>query len=92
MRLKSDLSLRKVGTGYMIVNLSDPAVNVASVLSLNETAAEIWRQFQGRDFGRDDIVEWLCQHYEVEPLTAEADTDRLLESWTKGQVIVKNNE
>ncbi|MCC8114548.1 MAG: PqqD family protein [Bacteroidales bacterium] len=72
----------------MIVNLSDPTVNLANVLSLNETAAELWREFRDRDFQPSDLSAWLCAHYDVDAPTAQSDTNRLLDTWREAGILV----
>ncbi|MCD8385739.1 MAG: PqqD family protein [Bacteroidales bacterium] len=87
MRIKKDIKLRKIGGVYMIVNLSDPTVNLANVLSLNETAAELWREFRDRDFQPSDLASWLCAHYDVDAPTAQSDINRLLDTWREAGIF-----
>lgn len=87
MRLKSNLKVREIGNSYMIVDLSKDSINLAHVLSLNSTAAEIWNNFNGRDFTSKDIADWLCNQYDVQREDAIADTEKLLQVWKEGDII-----
>ena len=48
MKLNKDLVLREVGGEYMIVNPFSDTVDMTQVYSLNETAAWLWQQMEGK--------------------------------------------
>ena len=54
---------------------------MTDVISLNETAAALWEKFSGREFTEAEMVEWLCEEYEVEPSVAASDIHNLLARW-----------
>ena len=81
MKLNQSLRLRRIGSKWMIVRVVDGEVNMTDVISLNETAARLWEQFQGREFTEDEMVEWLCGEYEVGLPVAKADVRNLLDRW-----------
>lgn len=83
MRLKKDLTLRRIGSKYMIVDAGDEQVDISSVYTLNKTAAWIWTQVQGMDFEPEELAEKLVAHYEVSLEVALADVRALLETWRK---------
>lgn len=83
MRLKKDLTLRRIGSKYMIVDAGDEQVDISSVYTLNKTAAWIWTQVQGMDFEQEELAEKLVAHYEVSLEVALADVRALLETWRK---------
>lgn len=81
MQLKKNLRLRKVGSKYMIVDNSTEQVNMVDVYTMNETAAMLWQRFVEREFTPEEMVEVLCQEYEVTPEQALADVEALLGEW-----------
>lgn len=81
MRFDSGVKLRKVGTKYMIVKSCGDNVNMTDVITLNETAAVIWEHFLGQDFTVDDVVSYLTGIYEIDPVTARADSEALFGHW-----------
>lgn len=83
MRLKKDLTLRRIGSKYMIVDAGDEQVDISCVYTLNKTAAWIWTQVQGTDFEPEELAEKLVAHYEVSLEVALADVRTLLETWRK---------
>ena len=81
MKLNKDLVLREVGGEYMIVNPFSDTVDMTQVYSLNETAAWLWQQMEGKDFTVADMVAVLQEEYEVDEETATADLTELTQQW-----------
>ena len=81
MKLNKDLVLREVGAEYMIVNPFSDTVAMTQVYSLNETAAWLWQQMEGKEFTIVDMVAVLQEEYEVDEETATADLTELTQQW-----------
>ena len=81
MKLNNDLVLREVGGEYMIVNPFSDTVDMTQVYSLNETAAWLWQQMEGKEFTVADMVAVLQKEYEVDEETATADLTELTQQW-----------
>ena len=73
MKLNKDLVLREVGGEYMIVNPFSDTVDMTQVYSLNETAAWLWQQMEGKEFTVADMVAVMQEEYEVDEDPATAD-------------------
>ena len=71
MTLNKDLVLREVGGEYMIVNPFSDTVDMTKVYSLNETAAWLWQQMEGKEFTVADMVMVLQEEYEVDEETGQ---------------------
>ena len=52
MKLNNLLKLRQVGGEYMIINPYSEAADMTQVISLNETAAWLWKQVEERVYHR----------------------------------------
>lgn len=83
MRLKSGLTLRKIGSRYMIVDASTEVVNMTNVYTLNEVAAWLWNEAQKADFTGETLVSALCDEYDVDYETACGDVDKLIALWSE---------
>ncbi len=68
MRLKEGLTVRKVGDDYVIVAPEQGMVDLSKVYSLNETAAWLWDELDGKDFVVSDMVELVRNQYDVEDI------------------------
>ncbi len=83
MRVKRELVLRQIGNDYIIVEPEQDQVDLSKVYTLNETAAWLWHQLQGRDFTPEIMVKLLREEYEVSAELASRDVARLVEVFIK---------
>lgn len=81
MKLNPSLQLRRIGSKWMIVKAVDGEVNMTDVISLNETAAQLWERFLGWEFTEDEMAEWICGEYDVELSVVKNDVHNLLKRW-----------
>lgn len=87
MRLRGDLTLRKIGNEYMIVEPGKDMVDLSKVYSLNKTAAFLWNELQGRDFSEEDVAEILIEEYGLTPRTAYMDGTKMLQHFKSENLI-----
>jgi hypothetical protein len=78
---KSNLKLRKIGNKYIIVEVCDEHINMSDVYSMNRTAANIWERINKGGCTFKQLVEWICDTYDVSNDTAANDLEKLLEEW-----------
>lgn len=81
MRPKKGLELRQIGNRYIIVKVCDDLVNMTDVFTLNRTAAKLWQRMGEGRFTAEELVQWLCDAYDVDPDVAQADINRQLAEW-----------
>lgn len=74
----------------MIVNPFSDTVDMTQVYSLNETAAWLWQQLEGKEFTVADMVQTLCQEYEVDEATATADLTELSQQWLQAGLATES--
>ena len=88
MKIKKGFVLRQVCGENVIVGEGLGAVNFGKLLALNETAAWLWGQAQNlSDFTIDQLVEKLCDEYEVTTEEAKADVTAIVNEWQQVGVI-----
>lgn len=78
---KHNLKLRKIGNQYMIVEVCDEQINMSDVYSMNKTAADIWKHIDKDECTFEQLLEWICDTYDVSRNTAANDLARLVEEW-----------
>lgn len=88
MKLNENLILREVAGEYMIVNPFSETMDMTQILTLNETAAWLWQQAEGKEFDEAYLVNRLCDEYEVDPETAASDVHEMCEQWQKNGLLV----
>lgn len=91
MKLKPNLMLRKIGTQYIVVANTDN-IDVSKVISLNSTAAFLWRQAEGKDFTTRQLTAAICAAYDVDPLEAFKDIEKTVEIWKENGLIEPEKE
>ena len=89
MKIKEGFILRSICGEYVVVGEGLTQVNFNKMLSLNETAAYLWKEAQGKEFSKEDLVQFLLDKYEVSPEQAAADVDKLVTIWIQEGVVVE---
>ncbi|MBP5374782.1 MAG: PqqD family protein [Bacteroidaceae bacterium] len=87
MKIKQGFELRNVCGENIIIAHGVENIDFTKVITLNESAAYIWKQVVGKDFNEQDIVQLLLDEYEVEASQAKEDVKQLLASWMEAGFI-----
>jgi len=88
MKIKKGFILRTVCGENVIVGEGLDAINFGRMLSLNETAAWLWKQaVEQGDFTAESLAKALCDEYEVAPNQALADVKETINQWTELKVV-----
>ena len=82
MRIKKGFELREVCGEHIIVAYGKENIDFNKVISLNESAAYLWKNIVDKDFTADTLASLLQQEYEVDAETAKKDAQALLDEWT----------
>lgn len=90
MRLKQQLTLRKVGSNYMIVDVIKGEADMTNVYTLNSSAARLWQYAEGKEFSEQMLAQYLCEVYEVEYAVALADVKAQVEDWLRSGLVVND--
>ena len=88
MRIKDQISLRKIADEYIMIVGSGDSLDYSQAVSLNDSAAYLIEQVQGRDFTPQDWVELLTERYEVDLEQAAADVEQLIQMLIQAEIIV----
>ena len=81
MKIKSGFELRTICGENIIIAHGVNNIDFTKIISLNESAADIWKAVADRDFTIDDMVNILLDLYEVDEDTAREDSKNLLSQW-----------
>lgn len=88
MKLKSGFVLREVCGEQVIVGEGLDAINFGKLLSLNETAAWLWKQAKAMgDFSVEELAAKLCEEYDVSADDAKADVAAMIDEWQHVGVV-----
>ena len=88
MRIKKDFVLREVCGENVIMGENLKAIDFRKILSLNESAAWLWKEAQTQgDFTVESLTSRLCEEYEVSTEEARSCVTDLIEKLDKEGVI-----
>lgn len=87
MRTKKGFVLRDVCGENIIVAEGIENIDFNSIISLNETAAFIWKNVNDTDFDVERMAEMLLEEYDVDKETAVKDCKALAAKWLKAGII-----
>lgn len=87
MKLKEGFKLRPLGREFIVVGEGIAQVNFNKMISLNSTAAFLWRELQGKEFTTEDVTKLLLDNYEVEESVASADAATLVKNWIEAELV-----
>lgn len=87
MKLKENLTIRKIGNDYMIVAESSSGLDYTRVISLNETAAYLVQEVEQKEFTKEDWVTLLLNKYDIKRERATADVENLIEMLSQEELF-----
>ena len=81
MKIKDGFVLRTRCGEHVVTAEGRANVNVSFLISLNETAAYLFKEVKGKEFTEDTLVNLLLEEYEVEEERAREDVKALVAKW-----------
>lgn len=81
MKIKEGFELREMCGENIIVAKGVQNIDFNKIISLNETAAYLWKSIVGKEFTPESMAELLRMEYEVTEATALADAQELAKAW-----------
>lgn len=88
MKIKEGFVLRTICDTNVVVGEGMENINFSKIINLNDTAAWLWKQVEGKEFSVDDLAALLLSRYEVDEATAHKDAEELAASWLSAEIIV----
>lgn len=87
MKIKEGFNIRQVCGENIVVAEGEANIDFSVVISVNETAAHIWKAVVGKDFTVEDMADALIADYEVDKETALADCEALAIKWKEVGIL-----
>ena len=84
MKIKKDFKLREICGEYVVTAEGMQAVDFTKLISLNETAAFLWKTAEKQgEFTVASLAQALCDEYDVVMAQAEKDCEAIIAQWQK---------
>ena len=87
MKIKDGFTLRTLCGEHIVIGEGLDQVNYDKIISLNGSAAYLWKQVQGREFTIEDLVSLLTNRYEVSQDRALEDVKLMVATWQEQGLI-----
>ncbi len=87
MRISKGYTLRTLGDEYIILPDGLDAVDFSHLISMNASAAFLWKAVEEKEFDVETLVGLLMDEYDVSHEKAEKDVAALLKVWKETGAI-----
>ena len=88
MKIKKGYTLRSLGQEFiLVVEGLEAEVDFSRMISLNESAAFLWKEVEDKDFDAEMLTSLLVDNYDIDRETAQNDVAALLKSWSAAGII-----
>ena len=91
MKIDSRYKLHQVAGEWILMLLGEAGGEPTRVIAFNETSVELWRTFEGREFDRQDVMDYLYSHYDVEMNQARMDANLWVDTLLKYGVVQRDS-
>ena len=81
MKINQGFELREMCGEHIIIATGREKIDFSKVISLNESAACLWRAVEGREFMAETLAALLVEQYDVDEATALSDATVLAAQW-----------
>lgn len=87
MKTRKGYTLRSLGKEFILVADGFEAVDFSRMISLNETAAFLWKEVEDKEFDAEMLTNLLTDNYDIDRETAQNDVATMLKSWSEAGII-----
>ena len=81
MKIKDGFVLREMCGENIVAAEGIENINFNKLISLNESAAYLWRELIGKEFTTEEMAELLIVRYGIDKELAMTDSTNLCEAW-----------
>ena len=87
MKTRKGYTLRSLGKEFILVADGFEAVDFSRMISMNESAAFLWKEVEDKDFDAETLTNLLTDNYDIARETAQNDVASMLKSWSDAGII-----
>ena len=81
MKIKEGFILREMCGENIVTAEGLEHINFNKLISLNESAAYLWNELNGKEFSTEEMAELLIERYGIDKELALKDSSNLCEAW-----------
>ena len=87
MRIKEGFTLRSIVGQYIVIGEGISQVNFNKMITMNDSAAYLWKGVEGKEFTVEDLTRLLTDQYEVSEEQASADAAAIARKWIEAGIV-----
>ena len=87
MKIKDGFVLRDMCGEFIISAEGLQHINFNKLISLNSTAAFLWKALEGKEFSKEDMAQLLVDEYCIDMELALNDSANLIKSWVEADIV-----
>ena len=87
MKINQGFELREMCGEHIVIGTGVENIDFSKVISLNESAAWLWKEVEGKDFTPETLAALLVEQYEVDADVALADAKALTNQWVSVGIV-----
>ena len=86
MKIKEGFKLRKLCGENIVVGEGIAQINFNKMIVLNESAAYLFEEVQGKEFTQDSLTRLLLDRYSVDKTRAHEDAGMIMNKWVEAGI------
>lgn len=86
MKIKDGFVLREMCGENIVAGEGLEHINFNKLISLNATAAFLWKALVGKEFTSEEMAQLLVDEYGIDMELALTDSRNLMQSWTEAGI------
>lgn len=87
MKTVEGFILRSLAKEYIITAEKVQNINFNKLISLNESAAYLWKSVDGKEFDAKTLADLLVERYEIDYETALHDSEAIIVKWKEAGIV-----
>ena len=87
MKIIDGFILREIMGQATVIGEGVEQVNFNKIISLNSSAAYLWRAVEGEEFDVAKIADLLIEEYNIDRQTAEKDAKTITDQWIEVGIV-----
>ena len=86
MKLIEGFRLRPLGKEFIVTPESVAQINFNKMISLNSSAAYLWKSVEGKEFTAETLRDLLLERYDVSEEIAARDAENIARTWVEAGI------
>ena len=87
MRIKENFVLREIAGEYIVTAEGLENINFNKLISLNSSAAFLFKGLSGKEFEVEDATKMLIEEYQIDETLAMKDSEAICKAWKEIGIV-----